>query len=306
MSKDFMKVKRGMVFMYDINPNISKTNVPKLKLQTGREITDCKMYGMRGYLVVSNDVNNMYSNTCNILPISSSSRDDLPMRVKFNYQGKDLEIMCEHIYTVNTEELLRYAYTLSDEIMSQVDKALSSQLGIVSEQERQINLSLDRLESIIQGIITQKASEILTPKKADEVDIQDAIDRISEGLLSKVGVPSDVIAPKSTSSQIDKFYQRYPQMRQNQDEVVRPSVKVESTPNDTEGKAGKPNSSTSSPAPRRKWTIESMQEFMDDVSRLSPQEMVKNYGFKNMQDYFSTKYYVQNRLAKVRVNEQDD
>lgn len=327
-TKDYIKVKRGMVFTYNINPNVDKKDVSN---------NDHLQYGNRDFLVVSNDTNNSYSPTCNIVPITTSStKQDIPTHVEFMYRNRKLIILCEHVYTINIEDLYKYNYTVSDEVMNRVNKALAVQFNLnVSAKEANIRMSLDKIESIIQGIISQKVEEATKDMRANDIDIEDAVLRLGDSLMTLLSEKTstsisnvrndeskDVVSPvpekqctavasnatdnsvkkdssenRATSrpitkikvkpqSQVDKFYSRYPSLNTSGSAVDK---KVENV-----SKSRKPR--TSSGKPRRKWTPESMKLFIEDSAKLTPIEMVKKYEFTDTNDYYKTRYYVQNRL----------
>lgn len=320
MTRDYMKVKRGMVFSYNINPEVDKFNVPKIVLNNGKEIDDSRQYGYRDFLVISNDTNNSFSPTCNIIPITTSTtKSDIPTHVKFNYFGKELTVLCEQIYTIHVQELYKYEYTLSDEILSKVEDALAVQLNMNrSRYDAGINASLDQIESIIQGIINKKVEEANRNRKANAIDVEDAVLRLGEGLMTLLGDDNTPTkknnikveeAPLTTNLKVEDTIVSTPITIAHSDSnknntVIKPAAIKSSKPQSQVDKfynrypnLNKDKPQSSDKPTRRKWTKESMQEFMDDANRFSPTDMVKKYNFKDTNDYYKTRYYVQNRLA---------
>ncbi len=105
-----------MVFWFNIDDSIDKMSDPKVVVKN-REFNDCRQYGNRNWLVVSNDGGNDGS-ICNIVPITSSdSKSYIPTHVVFTCKGKQLTVLCEQMMTVNCVQLQEYDYTVSDELM---------------------------------------------------------------------------------------------------------------------------------------------------------------------------------------------
>lgn len=121
MSNKFgVEVKRGMVFMYNPAETSESFSSRKSSVQQG----------YRPWLVVSNNTNNKYSTTCNIVPLTSKSKHDLPVHVHCVLQGVNNTIMVEQIRTVEQSELGTFKWELDDDIMEQVAKAISIQFAI--------------------------------------------------------------------------------------------------------------------------------------------------------------------------------
>lgn len=116
MSNKFgVEVKRGMVFMYKPEEAAEKSSVQQ---------------GYRPWLVVSNDTNNKYSTTCNIVPLTSRHKHNIPVHVHCVIQGINNTIMVEQIRTVEQSELGTFKWELDDDIMEQVANAISIQFSI--------------------------------------------------------------------------------------------------------------------------------------------------------------------------------
>lgn len=132
-SINFSKLRRGMVFWYDPNPEIDKNNVPA-KTINGFAIKDYTMYGDRPYVVVSSDKVCRLGRVVQVCPISTKDKDkeSYPYDVVYNsFSGTGQSaIRCEQIRTVNSEELFRYECMLDDDIMEQVTEKLRDLLGV--------------------------------------------------------------------------------------------------------------------------------------------------------------------------------
>lgn len=186
MGKAYQKIKRGMVFWFNLDESVNKYNFPKVEVR-GKSFKDYKQYGSRNWLVISNDIGNNESPTCNIVPITTSeTKSNMPTHVSFNCRGNIHTILCEQIMTVNQVELVDYDYTVSDDVMKKVEDALRVQMSIRDKKPEYLDgveASMDKIESIIENIIREKVNEIAS-KRAGRVDIEDAVLRLGEGLES--------------------------------------------------------------------------------------------------------------------------
>jgi mRNA-degrading endonuclease toxin of MazEF toxin-antitoxin module len=232
--RKYLRVMRGMVFEYDADPDVDKFS-PKVTVGD-KTYRDHVQYGKRDWLVVSNNINNGMSKTCNIVPITSSdTKADIPTHVCFKYQGMDLTVLCEQPKTVNICELVKYRYFLQEELMEQVDDALRIQFDIPVKYKYSdgIDNALGSIEDIIENIIREKVEQFRPAKKADEIDIEDAILRIGTGLEELLGGP--VIGnPKEESKAVEIAESETETSEDNTDKESAPPVQeVQSTIQDS-------------------------------------------------------------------------
>lgn len=170
MVKCHQRVKRGQVYFYDCGKGEDK-NKRHIIMVNGVEYPDCIEKGKRPWLVVSNNWVSKNNSLYTIVPLSTGGVDKpkYATHVRFNFLGSVSEILCEQIRTVNEAELVEYVSTLDDNIMEQVEQALSYYLDIrrsVEETPKTIKFILDS-ESIqaIQQILCEK----LSVSMADEI-----------------------------------------------------------------------------------------------------------------------------------------
>jgi mRNA interferase MazF len=112
-----MKIKRGNIFLAGLDPVI------------GKEISKT-----RPVVVISNDLNNQFSGTVTVLPITSkNSEKTYPFEV-FLAGGtfgltKDSKIKTDQIRTLDKRRLLKFIGKLEIKEMEAVEKALTIHLG---------------------------------------------------------------------------------------------------------------------------------------------------------------------------------
>jgi mRNA interferase MazF len=100
-----------------------------------------EQWGQRPSLVISNNKNNLYSPTIVVVPLTSSKfKKKLPTHVELNALNSDVKmdsvILCEQPRSIDKQYILqdKPLFTLSDELLYQVDRALMIQLGIMIEK----------------------------------------------------------------------------------------------------------------------------------------------------------------------------
>ena len=86
-------------------------------------------------MVVSNDVNNQYSSTISILPITSSTKRIYPFEV-FVLKGtgnlpKDSKIKADQIRTIDTARIIKEIGNFPSHLMDEVAEAIGIHLDIV-------------------------------------------------------------------------------------------------------------------------------------------------------------------------------
>lgn len=113
-----MNIKRGEIHLAALDPTI------------GREIAKT-----RPVVIVSNNINNQYSGTVTVLPITSKNLKKIyPFEVMFPKGSgnlpKNSKAKADQIRTLDKHRIIKRIGRLSDEDMFRVDAALKIQLGI--------------------------------------------------------------------------------------------------------------------------------------------------------------------------------
>ena len=120
-SHDIIRYKRGQVWMRKV-PNTWEHS----------EINDSSVqYNNRPCLIISNDYGNMSSSIVTVVKITSVDKGTLEINVNFTNDKEEVNtILCNQIETISKGELSYYMFTLSDDIMERVEKALLKAQGI--------------------------------------------------------------------------------------------------------------------------------------------------------------------------------
>jgi mRNA interferase MazF len=113
-----MNIKRGSIFLVNLDPVI------------GKEISKT-----RPVVIISNDINNKYSGTITILPITTKNIDKLyPFEVLLEKgEGnvkKKSKIKVDQIRTIDRSRFHSFIGSLNEKIMSDIKNALKIHLAI--------------------------------------------------------------------------------------------------------------------------------------------------------------------------------
>ena len=113
-----MIINRGDIFLADLNPAKGK-----------------EMSKTRPVLVISNDINNIYSDTITVLPISSFKKGkvfsfEVFLDSKDSCLPKDSLIKANQIRTISKVRMVQKKGTINENIMEQAEKAVCVHLGI--------------------------------------------------------------------------------------------------------------------------------------------------------------------------------
>ena len=108
------KIKRGENYFVDLNPTL------------GSEIDKT-----RPCLIISNDLNNEFSSTVSIIPITSKINKVYPFEVLIkNALKKESKLKADQIRTIDKRRLKNKIAELSQEEIKEMEKALLIHLGI--------------------------------------------------------------------------------------------------------------------------------------------------------------------------------
>lgn len=95
-------------------------------------------------VVVSNRLNNLYSPTICIVPLTSKVKRLLPTHVLLDKStgiAKDSIILCEQIQTIDKSQLKNYiGIELNDNYMQKIERAMMIQLGLITNQSKELKV----------------------------------------------------------------------------------------------------------------------------------------------------------------------
>lgn len=325
MGKTYTRVQRGQVYWF--NPAEVYGESLEFTAFNGRTYKSSVQNFNRPWLVTSNNEGNSSSPTCNIVPITLEDKTEIPVHVKFTYEGKRQTILCEQPKTVDCLALKDYMYTVSDSIMEQVEKAIAIQHGIrpqVTYADFTLDSTIRHLEVVIANIIANKVEQVKQELQKEQLpagvipisQVEDAALHLGQMIEDLVGEqvkpmiqqqPKPQTPTKSVNPTVEPHkksqvsipskpnYQGMSAIekfnaRYNQSQTSQPTKKEDTQPS-------KPVKSSSSK--RNTWTVETRLQYLDDCEKMSPKEVQEKYGFKSIQSVFQMKYLHKNALIKA-------
>lgn len=302
IKRNYSRLRRGMVFWYDPNPEIDKSNVPT-KLIGTREIQDNIIYGRRPWVLVSSDDACMKSKIVQVCPIHNNPKQSFPNDVLFYFKSGDSAIKCEQIRTVNADELQEYDCILDEDIMERVDICLKRLLGLKDKEvvvEKIVtSASMKQIEELIMGIVNTQVEEAKR-QVADNVDVEDAVLRISEGISNLFDLSK--VAPRRVAPEVE-----IPEPLNVPDDNIGNRVMPLKNPNHKGGRAPvvcgtkqmKNIIPVRSVGDRHNWTESEMIEFMHDFSEYNAESLMKKYGCSTFKQLRDLKYTITKKSAAL-------
>lgn len=204
---NFSRLRRGMVFWYDPDPDTDKSNVPPKEVD-GHIIKDYIMYGERPFVVVSSDEACRLSPVVQVCPIGSKVKENSQYDViynSFNDSGQSV-IKCDQIKTINSSELYKYECMLDDIVMDEVTLKLRMLLGI-TDTETEVELP-------VVAMSAEEVEELIDSKlAANQVDFSNQLDSVVTRIINAVSTmlrsrpvtkPLDSVAQNNLSDRVKK------------------------------------------------------------------------------------------------------
>lgn len=152
----------------------------------------------RPWLIVSNDSCNQASPVLTAVPLTTQPKNDLPVHVVFDDGKQPQTILCEQIRTISEQLLYNsgsyYKYTLSPDIMQEVDNALAIQLNITLSFP-----NAERFWKSLESLIRTKVLRAVDETKISALDVGKLsclIDKNVEELVKSVSMPEPEPAPE--------------------------------------------------------------------------------------------------------------
>lgn len=123
----------------------------------------------RPVVVVSNNCCNENSPVIHVVPITTANKQPLPTHVHFNDGKFEQTILCEQLKPVKESlfyDKTYYKYSLSDDVMQQVDEAIAVQLGLSL-----VMPNSEHFWKSVEQMIRLKVKEAVRCAKVEALDI---------------------------------------------------------------------------------------------------------------------------------------
>lgn len=89
-------------------------------------------------IVVSNEVNNRFASTVEIVYLTTAPKKNLPTHCPINSSRKESIALCEQVQTISKEQIAEYVGTCTAEEMEAVDRCICISLGLESTKPQTI------------------------------------------------------------------------------------------------------------------------------------------------------------------------
>ena len=291
------RIRKGMIFWYDPFPGEDKTG--HSMMVDGVAKKSCVQAGHRPWIVVSADEYNAESMVCSVCPITSAVKGDFLNHVTFPFQGKPATVLTEQITTVDMSILKDYDGFVSEEIIRDIDKALTAQLGIqpvVVYKDFGFNNAMTGIEKIIERAISEKV-EKMGKNEIPMKDIEDAAFRLGEMFENLV------------TTKLEKIYSEPCVI----EETVTPKegpfdlgeIAAISEPEKEKKKETEyiwiPEKKTKSAKKRKqiKWTPDLRREYIRDCETLSHADVLTKYQLASWKTAMQMKYLSKKVLERL-------
>lgn len=226
-NRDYIRVRKGMCFWYNINANIDKLNVPKnrIVLSDGKivEVQDNNLYGMRPWVVVS-DMSISDERSILIAPMTTGKalmdydNDNKPYHYKISFIDGYSVIMLEQIRHATEIEMQKYICTLKDSVVDEIDDRLKYVFGlkrVEDKSEKSDAEEISNIETIIGNSVKNVVKSIYSPENISNIVNQtckviqknytEILNQLILGQLNRLGeipvIDTSINAPIDTHSE---------------------------------------------------------------------------------------------------------
>ena len=142
-----MEIKRGQI--YWIGRSLYKPEV------------GCVQGAGRPAIIVSNEANNTYAYTLEVVYLTTAPKKPLPTHCKINSAERPSIALCEQVTTISDEQVREYIGTCTAEEMAEIDRciAISLQLPDPKEKDEEIAALQQRILDLEQALEAARGKE---------------------------------------------------------------------------------------------------------------------------------------------------
>ena len=308
--KCYSRLRRGMIFYYDPDPSVDKNNVSPVVIN-GQEHKDFIIKGKRPWVVVSSEEVCIKCPVVQVVPLHSSPKQIYTNDVEFVFKGQTAAIKCEQIRSVNADELREYDCILDDCVMDKIDICLSRMLGL-KEVTKEVNqpitsASMGQITQIIQAVVDKQVAaakaEVEKTKVASDVDVEDAVLRISEGIANLFDTPLSLVPESNDLPE----YEPEETKPRTQYKPIKPLAPVKRTKTLAVVDRVKYRYGTKSMrniTPVREvgdthhcWTDDECIEFLHDCEEYNMNSIMKKYGCSTTKELTNLRYRITKKMS---------
>lgn len=148
----------------------------------------------RPAIIVSNDKNNIYSDTVELVYLTTQPKKGLPTHVTIRSTQKISTALCEQVHTVDIERISDYIGTCTEQEMAAIDAALMISLGIEAPAPQ--------IKEVIKEVPVEVVKEVEVVREV-QVGACKEVETIKE---VPVGNSDELIAAKAQIAQLQAMY----------------------------------------------------------------------------------------------------
>lgn len=281
---------------------------------------NCKgsvLHGNRPVLIISSDMGNRTSTVVTVLKITSAdARSSRSINVGFiNSDGETNVILCNQITTIDKSNLLEYMYTLSDDIIAEVEKSIDISLG---RHREDIDTKIDNIYTILEDLKVFKANQYHNTSKDEEFisnvagqlkelyinmakyhdssveDVKKNLISLSEANVKtrlNLNVPTDNDS-KTDNVSIGSTNDKSEHMFVTKDMIIN------DTSNVSESHTKRKRSPNKSNKPKGYWTEERIKSFIEDKKTMTVEDWMTKYEYTDRQAIMKAYYTYSSKLNK--------
>lgn len=259
--------------------------------------------GSRPVVIYSSDSGNILSDLVNVIPITSETKPDLKVNVKFiDHLKRKQTILCNMLHPCDKYKLRRYMFTIPDEIMEQIEQgvAIANDMKYLDKSQLQL---FNQFKSFIDGIMLQRFNEFA---KSCKDDIDSRFDRLEQMIKSTSKSITDIEA-KPTNRKKEESQILHHSETVDSDTMKNTLIKALSTEESKNSVQSKKDNSSATErkkksTKRKVWDIETCKQYVEDKFNLSSSAMAEKYDLPSsvaVSQYYS---YCRNKLNKNGIN----
>lgn len=161
-----------------------------------RPVVGSEQQAGRPAIIVSNDKNNTYSDTVELVYLTTQPKADLPTHVTIRSTAKVSTALCEQVHTIDAERISDYIGTCTEQEMAAIDAALMISLGLsaaepeVKEVVKEVPVEVVKEVEVIKEVpvvkeVTTENSDELIAAKAQIAQLQTMYDSLLERIMGR-------------------------------------------------------------------------------------------------------------------------
>ena len=121
----------------------------------------------RPAVIVSNEKNNEFSSTVELVYLTTQPKTDLPTHVQVHGTGRTSTALCEQVHTVDTQRLGNYCGCCTEQEMLNIDIALMVSLGLdmtAGVKEKVVEVPVEVVKEVVKEVPAADSGELVAVK----------------------------------------------------------------------------------------------------------------------------------------------